>query len=244
MERARTLAAKLGIDWLVHIDDDELLYSPTQRRVGEVLAAVPRVFRQAYVPNVEAVYESSNVKNCFSETREVNTNPYAFNSYANGKSAVRVASDDLIPAGPHQWKSTTGLDVSSVHLDREPFGAPLLVLHFESCPFVRWEDKFWELGNTSPDKVQAIPFQFYRESIARFQRCGRQSPWVAKKCNPGWPRGSTSGPRGYRQASWWHHFCSQSCCCKGGARCCCPWCYSHLSRSQITSQNAAGSGSP
>jgi len=175
MTRARKLASQQGIDWLVHIDDDELLYVPTRRKVGEILAALPAVYRQAYVPNVEAVYKDAGVKNCFAESREVNTNPYAFVSYANGKSAVRVGrgDDDLVPAGPHQWHSATGLDVSSVHLDREPFGAPLLVVHFESCPFTRWEDKFWELGNTSPDKIQKIPFPFYRDSINRFQLCDR-----------------------------------------------------------------------
>jgi len=176
MSRARDLAEKEGIDWLVHIDDDELLYVPTHRKVGEVLAALPQTYRQAYVPNVEAVYKDAGVKNCFAETHEVNTNPYAFVSYANGKSAVRVGkseNEDLIPAGPHQWKSSMGLEVNSVHLDREPFGAPLLVVHFESCPFTRWEDKFWELGNTTPDKVKGIPFPFYRDSIARFQLCDR-----------------------------------------------------------------------
>merc|ERR1712224_926502 len=117
------------------------------------------------------VYRDAKVKNCFAETNEVNTNPYAFVSYANGKSAVRVgqADDDLVPAGPHQWKSSTNLHVNSVHLDRQPFGAPLFVVHFESCPFTRWEDKFWELGNTSPDKISGIPFPFYRDSITRFQ---------------------------------------------------------------------------
>jgi hypothetical protein len=184
MSRARKLAAKKGIDWLVHIDDDELLYVPTHRKVGEVLAALPKTYRQAYISNVEAVYKNPSVKNCFAETLEVNTNAYAFVSYANGKSAVRAGpavGDDLIPAGPHQWKSSTGLGVNSVHLDREPFGAPLLVVHFESCPFSRWEDKFWELGNTSPDKIQNIPFPFYRDSIARFQRCDRL------KMNAGFP---------------------------------------------------------
>merc|ERR1719169_75169 len=92
MSRARKIAQETGIDWLVHIDDDELLYVPTHRKVGEILAALPALYRQAYVPNVEAVYKDANVKNCFAESPEVNTNPYAFVSYANGKSAVRVGS--------------------------------------------------------------------------------------------------------------------------------------------------------
>jgi len=184
MSKARKLAAEKGIDWLVHIDDDELLYLPTHRKVGDVLASLPTTYRQAFVPNVEAVYKDASVKNCFAETQEVNTNPYAFVSYANGKSAVRVGSvndEGIIPAGPHQWKASSGFELSSVHLDRQPFGAPLFVVHFESCPFTRWEDKYWELGNTSPDKIARIPFPFYRDSIARFQRCDRL------KANAGFP---------------------------------------------------------
>lgn len=171
MSRAKTLAAAQGIDWLVHIDDDELLYAPLHRPIGEILAAMPQGFDQAYIPNVEAVYPSVDVRNCFAETSEVNMNAFTFASYANGKAAVRVADEAAVPAGPHQWRDVEGRELASIHLDQEPFGAPLLVVHFESCPFARWEDKFWELGNTSPTKVSAIPFEFYRKSIQRMQTC-------------------------------------------------------------------------
>eukprot|EP00438_Fugacium_kawagutii_P001664 Skav236335 [mRNA] locus=scaffold97:301234:302966:- [translate_table: standard] len=53
-----------------------------------------------------------------------------------------------------------------------------MVVHYESCPFSRdlavlvfHEDKFWELGNTSPEKVSQIPFPFYRKSISTMQIC-------------------------------------------------------------------------
>jgi len=171
MAQAKTTAKQMGIDWLMHIDDDELLYTPLHRPIGEVLASVPQGFSQAYIPNVEAIYNSADVKSCFTETNKVNMNRYTFVSYANGKAAVRVADDDAVPAGPHQWRTHQGLEVSSIHLDAETFGSPLWLLHFESCPFTRWEDKFWELGNTSPDKVKGIPFKFYKQSITRMQQC-------------------------------------------------------------------------
>jgi hypothetical protein len=171
MTKAKAECKEMGIDWLFHIDDDELLYAPLQRPIGEILASVPQGFDQAYIPNVEAIYKGPEVKNCFTETNMVNTNRYTFVSYANGKAAVRVADDDAVPAGPHQWRTSQGLEVSAIHLDAETFGSPLLLLHFESCPFVRWEDKFWELGNTSPTKRDGIPFKFYKQSIARMQRC-------------------------------------------------------------------------
>ncbi|CAE7405411.1 glud2, partial [Symbiodinium necroappetens] len=130
----------------------------------------------AYLPNVEAVYTSPEVKNCFAQTDKVNLNRYTFQSYANGKSALRVAASEAYPAGPHQWRNAKNQELPSVHLDQEPFGPALMVIHYESCPFSRWQDKFWELGNTSPDKISQIPFQFYRESISRMQACRSSGP--------------------------------------------------------------------
>jgi len=183
MSLAKQACQQMGINWLLHIDDDELLYAPFHRPVGEILSAMPGGFDQAYIPNTEAVYPSADVRSCFSETSEFNVNVFTFNSYANGKAAVRASDVVAVPAGPHQWRDSQGHELPSIHLDREPFGPPLMVVHFESCPFSRWEDKFWELGNTAPSKVQQIPFRFYRESIERMQRCraasGQQQSFLA-----------------------------------------------------------------
>jgi len=177
MARARDAAVALGIAWLIHIDDDELLYAPMHRPLFELFGALPSTVDQAFIPNVEAVYPSVAVQNCFAETKEVNMNPYTFASYANGKSAVRLTdgAGEVAPAGPHMWRYQAGDQLPSLHLDHEPFGAPLMVVHFESCPFNRWESKFWELGNTSPGKVQSIPFPFYRESLERMQSCSGEA---------------------------------------------------------------------
>jgi len=180
MHRAKAEAQRLGISWLIHIDDDELLYTPVHRPVGEILASMPDGYSQAYIPNVEAVYQSPAVKDCFAETVEVNTNVYNYVGYVNGKAAVRIRTkeeedaegeDRVEPAGPHQWRTLRGLEPPSIHLDKGPFGTPVMVVHFESCPFAKWEDKYWELGNASPEQVASIPFPFYRESIQRMQEC-------------------------------------------------------------------------
>lgn len=172
MAKAKQACDEMGIDWLIHIDDDEILYMPQQRKIGDLLAAVPSAFIQAYLPNVEAVYNSPEVKSCFMQTDKVNMNRYTFQSYANGKSAVRVAPKKQVrPAGPHLWRDMFNQELPSVHMDQEPFGPPIMVLHYESCPFSRWQDKFWELGNTSPEKLSQIPFPFYRKSINKMQTC-------------------------------------------------------------------------
>merc|ERR1719272_588452 len=104
-------------------------------------------------------------------------NPFSFVSYANGKAAVRVSDESAVPAGPHNWHSTRHVDGKStselpgLHLESKAFGPPLWLLHFESCPYSRWKSKYWELGNTSPEEIQKIPFPFYKQSIKRMQSC-------------------------------------------------------------------------
>lgn len=171
MQRAKEASKAMGVEWLLHIDDDELLYAPLHMPIGQILNSVPVGYDQAYIPNVEAVYGSPDVQSCFTETTKVNMDRHAFVSYANGKAAVRVSNSDAVPAGPHQWKRSDGGEISSIYLEAEAFGSPVWLLHFESCPFVRWQEKFWELGNTSPERVKAIPFKFYKESITRMQHC-------------------------------------------------------------------------
>lgn len=183
MMRAKESSLKMGINWLIHMDDDELLHSPSHRPAGEILASTPAEFEEAYIPNVEAVYTSSSTNNCFTETSTININPFKFNSYANGKAAVRVTDERAYPAGPHQWRDSSGYALPAIHFDRQPFGAPLMIVHFESCPFGRWEDKFWELGNTSPEKIKKIPFKFYRQSIEMMQHCRETGNSRAEGCS-------------------------------------------------------------
>jgi len=45
-----------------------------------------------------------------------------------------------------------------------PFN-PLLLVHFESCPFERWERKFYKLAKLTDAELEKIPFPFYRDSI-------------------------------------------------------------------------------
>lgn len=173
MRRAKEACKDLGIEWLLHIDDDELLYVPTHQPIGEILAAIPAQKSQVYINNVEAVYESADVtgEECFAKTSMVNMNAHTFSSYANGKAAVRVSDKNAVPAGPHNWKTKNDHQLNSISFINKTFGSPLWLIHFESCPFSRWVDKYWELGNTSPEHISKIPFPFYRQSISRMQCC-------------------------------------------------------------------------
>lgn len=174
MSTAQKVAANMGMDWLVHVDDDELLYSNSGRHLGDVLAAMPLEIRQLHLPNEEAIYPSPEVQSCFLETSEVLTSKTKYASYANGKAAIRLLyQKELTPAGPHMWATLDGRLPTTIDLNKETFGSPLTVLHYESCPFKRWEDKFVGLAKTTQDLIATMPFPFYQESIELIQKCSR-----------------------------------------------------------------------
>lgn len=216
MAEAKSASKDMGLEWLLHIDDDELLYVPTHRPVGEVFASsVPKDASQVLLTNKEAIYNSADVtgEQCFTDTSMINMNPYTFVSYANGKAAVRVSDENAKPAGPHNLNSARHLDAKShtwtselhsVRLNSEAFGPPLWLLHFESCPYSRWKSKYWELGNTSPEEIQKIPFPFYKQSIKRMQSCrGSDSALQTEDCSESglqdlWSRWKTISNQGIK----------------------------------------------
>ena len=60
------------------------------------------------------------------------------------------------------------------------------MLHFESCPYTRWEEKFthYAATTTSNKNLKAIPFDFYVDSI----KCCRQHAQAPPQPHP--PRGA------------------------------------------------------
>lgn len=177
MSRAHAEAKKINIDWLLQVDDDELVYVPTHRKINDVFSHLPKAYEQVFVPNVEAVYDSATEQKCFTQAREVSVSPQSFVSYADGKAAVRIGTpDDAVPASPRLWRRQGGSDLASGHLDKEPFGSPVLILHYESCTFQRWKEKFAQLSETSDERISEIPFTFYRDSIRISRFCASAPP--------------------------------------------------------------------
>jgi hypothetical protein len=171
MEKAKLLAQQAKYDWLLHIDDDELVYVPEHQNLGDVLIDVPTQFSQVVMPNIEAVYPT-DAKHCFNQSFEANTNVHTYAGYFNGKPLVRLSDANTYPLGPHRWQNYQGAQPLTYELgQQQPFGPRAMVVHYESCPFQRWEKKFWRLSNTSPEKIAAIPFPFYRDSINLMIHC-------------------------------------------------------------------------
>mmetsp|Transcript_21426 Transcript_21426/g.67265 ORF Transcript_21426/g.67265 Transcript_21426/m.67265 type:complete len:366 (-) Transcript_21426:39-1136(-) len=156
-------ARAAGIEWLLHIDDDELLYCP--RGPGTLWAALrtaPPGVCDLHVQNVEALAPDASCEAPFASCATFIVSTSRFASYTNGKSFGRVARAGLRAHGPHHFRADGGESA-----DLPPPCA--VVLHYESCTFDRWSRKFRDLADRhgdDPDVVAKLPFPFYRESLA------------------------------------------------------------------------------
>jgi len=126
MEVALGLAVEKGIDWLLHIDVDELFYSPSQSVHEHFQALADHGISRATYLNYEAVPESPDIRDPFIEATLFKKHPKTLDGrgitpeqqrlidecpqlperfyffYRNGKSAVR-AREGTIPNGPHAF---------------------------------------------------------------------------------------------------------------------------------------------
>lgn len=126
------MAVKDGVDWLLHIDQDELFYSEKffqneGETVGSLFESVEkRGYRQVVFLNHEAIVEQVEVANPFTQVSLFKRNPhiiqkggltkaqqkiiedtgkfppYFFLNYVQGKAAVRV-EEGAVPEGVHRW---------------------------------------------------------------------------------------------------------------------------------------------
>jgi len=142
-----------GIDWLFHVDDDELLYfdEPFSKIVDSLAPGVGCVV----LVNIEAVPKSLH-SDCVFEDIQVFTQ-HRMLAYRNGKSAGRTADTNW--HGPHRFTGSYHV----VPVKRA------CVLHFESCTYEQWRNKFMKHRDMGEQKKLEIPFPFYRDSISLFQ---------------------------------------------------------------------------
>ncbi|KAG2550147.1 hypothetical protein PVAP13_9KG237200 [Panicum virgatum] len=124
MEMAIVMARDHGMDWIIHLDTDELLYpgGAAEYSVRRLLSEVPHDVDMVIFPNYESSVERDNIKDPFSEVsmfkknydhlpkdtyfgmykEATRGNPNYFLTYGNGKSAARI-QDHLRPNGAHRW---------------------------------------------------------------------------------------------------------------------------------------------
>lgn len=169
-------AKELGIDYIFHTDADELIYVEKDNfnthpsiLLREYLNSVPKHYNCIHFKNFEAVFPNNSDK-CFNTNKFIDCKKGHCLSYANGKSAGR-AKNNIKFRGPHYF---TG----PVHnMSDHKIG----ILHFDSCTYKQWENKFDLLKDTNEDKMKKIPFKFYKNSIRKLKKCGGEKK-NEKKC--------------------------------------------------------------
>ncbi|KAK9005789.1 hypothetical protein V6N11_043209 [Hibiscus sabdariffa] len=124
MEVAIVMSRDAGMDWIIHLDTDELIHPAGAREysVRQLLADVPEDVDTVIFPNYESSVERDDIKEPFTEVSmfkknydhlpkyvyfgnykvATHGNPNYFITYGNGKSAARI-QDHLRPNGAHRW---------------------------------------------------------------------------------------------------------------------------------------------
>ncbi|KAJ7976712.1 Glycosyltransferase-like KOBITO 1 [Quillaja saponaria] len=124
MEMAIVMARESGMDWIIHLDTDELIYpaGTHEYSLRQLLSDVPGNVDMVIFPNYESSVERDDIKEPFSEVsmfkknydhlpkdvyfgnykEATRGNPNYFLTYGNGKSAARI-QDHLRPNGAHRW---------------------------------------------------------------------------------------------------------------------------------------------
>ncbi|KAG6601048.1 Glycosyltransferase-like KOBITO 1, partial [Cucurbita argyrosperma subsp. sororia] len=124
MEMAITMARDAGVDWIIHLDTDELVHpvGAQEYSLRQLLHDVPGNVDMVIFPNYESSVERDDIKEPFTEVsmfkknfdhlpkdtyfgmykESTRGNPNYFLTYGNGKSAARI-QDHLRPNGAHRW---------------------------------------------------------------------------------------------------------------------------------------------
>jgi hypothetical protein len=143
-----------NIQWLFHVDADELLEGDLR-----LLRRLPTNIKCIVVENVEAVFDGSE-STCFDAKKFLKcSNKAPCRSYANGKAAGRV-EDGVQLKGPHNFSYKGSHEGDHVHRFSQK---ELCVLHFDSCSFGAWSEKFQHLANNGNDSK--VPFPYYKDSM-------------------------------------------------------------------------------
>ena len=155
---AMTLARAEGFDWLLHIDSDELFYLPDGNAaahfasLADVPAEVATYINYEAVPETEETGDFFRTVTLFKRPLSEYPPPDAqalmiragqqvdtfFHFYGNGKSAVRLATPDMVPVNVHEFARRGDCSVMRY---RGPF-----ILHYPCCGFAAFRQKYVTLG--------------------------------------------------------------------------------------------------
>ncbi|KAG5399008.1 hypothetical protein IGI04_020822 [Brassica rapa subsp. trilocularis] len=156
MEMAIVMAREAGMDWILHLDTDELIYPAGTREhsLRRLLLDVPPNVDMVIFPNYESSVERDDIKDPFTEVsmfkknydhlpkdtyfgmykEATRNNPNYFLTYGNGKSVARV-QDHLRPNGAHRWHNYMKTPNNVLILGSEIKLEEAAVLHYTYAKF-------------------------------------------------------------------------------------------------------------
>ena len=148
-------AREEGVEWIFHIDVDELL----EGDLIHTLEYIPSTMLIGKLKNAEAVY-TEDEPTCFSAKRFIRCDKGGpCKAYVNGKSCARPVKGVTL-GGPHDF--TYNGKVDPVVTYQIPF-EDLHVLHYDSCNLGTWLEKFAHMSKKA--KLDDIVFPYYKKSI-------------------------------------------------------------------------------
>lgn len=143
------------IDWLIHIDADELLHGDINK-----LTTLSETYKTVKLENAEAIFDEKKQDTCFAAKDFLRCSKGApCKSYVNGKPAGRTQDPNVTLAGPHDFAYKNEIEGNFRH--DMPF-EDLHILHFEGCSFGGWVEKYYHL---SKNDKKDMPFAYYKESM-------------------------------------------------------------------------------
>ena len=152
-----------GVEWMLTLDDDELLWVNTGRPM-DVLNKYPND-DCLVMKNYEAVFKNINEQGkCFApDTRFVDCNKGKCLGYTNGKSWGRIQQPGVQQHGAHRFKDQRGKCVK----DRYIPSTEMCILHYESCNFDKWMDKFKKLSKDMSSQINFTNFKGTQEEYLK-----------------------------------------------------------------------------
>jgi hypothetical protein len=166
---------QMNIHYLLHIDDDELLYV-SEKYNHDILNLIKKKdlmntnHFDFHFKNYEAIYDNNHQK-CFDTINFIDCHKNKCRSYANGKSMGKIHKH-LYSRGPHYFSGPT------LKIDEND----ACILHFDSCNFEKWKQKFTNLSKITEKEFKKIPFSYYKKSIQKIQECEKRCAIKSKTC--------------------------------------------------------------
>jgi hypothetical protein len=142
VEAVMQKAKKDGMDWLIHIDSDEMINVPNpSKKIWEVYEHQGSNVEVVHINNYEVLVQDGKSENCFRDHKLFRTRQTpGYRAYYGTKSSARVNPNNH-PHGVHHFKTNAPNGKIATISESE-----MVILHYVNCNFEEWKRKYETLG--------------------------------------------------------------------------------------------------